>query len=190
MAYFDEQFDAHLAVATATRDAVRAQYDAMLAAWTGAVRSGGKILFFGNGGSAADAQHLAAELVGQFTVDRAAIAAIALTTDTSALTSIGNDRGYESVFARQLEALGNPGDVAVGLSTSGNSANITRALEYAKANGIVPAAFSAGTGGQLAGLADPLILVPSDVTARIQELHITLGHLLCGELEIELGLVS
>lgn len=189
MAYFDEQFDAHISVAAATRDAVREQYDAMLAAWLAALDSGGKILFFGNGGSAADAQHLAAELVGQFTVDRKGLAAIALTTDSSALTSIGNDRGFEQIFERQLESLGRPGDVAVGFSTSGNSANITSALTWAKDNGLVPAAFCAGDGGDLAGLADPMILVPAAATPRIQEMHITLGHMLCGELEVELGLV-
>ncbi|MBJ7457895.1 MAG: SIS domain-containing protein [Thermoleophilaceae bacterium] len=189
MAYFDEQFDAHLDLAAATRDAVREQYDAMLAAWLDALGSGSKILLFGNGGSAADAQHLAAELVGQFTVDRKGLAGIALTTDTSALTAIGNDRGFDQVFTRQLESLGRPGDVAVGFTSSGNSANITNALTYARANGIVPAAFCAGDGGELAGLADPMILVPGGATPRIQEMHITLGHMLCGQLEIELGLV-
>ena len=189
MAYFDEQFDAHLDLAAATRDAVREQYDAMLAAWLDALGSGSKIFFFGNGGSAADAQHLAAELVGQFTVDRKGLAAIALTTDTSALTAIGNDRGFDQIFTRQLESLGQPGDVAVGFTTSGNSPNITSALSYAKANGIVPAAFCAGDGGELAGIAEPLILVPAGSTPRIQEMHITLGHMLCGQLEIELGLV-
>lgn len=189
MSYYDEQFNAHIAVAEATREAAREQFDAMLSAWTNALRSGGRIFFFGNGGSAADAQHLAAELVGQFTVDRPGLAALALTTDTSALTAIGNDRGFDQVFARQLESLAREGDVAVGLSTSGNSPNITNALRYARENGITPAAFCAGDGGELAGLADPLLLVPKAATPRVQEMHITLGHVLCGALEIELGLV-
>lgn len=154
------------------------------------LRAGGKLLLCGNGGSAADAQHLATELTVRYKKDRAAIAALALTTDTSALTAIGNDFGFEHLFARQIEALARKGDVAVAITTSGESENIVRALEKAKAMGVVPAALAGKGGGKLKGLADPLLIVPSDTTARIQEMHITLGQMLCGALEIELGLVS
>ena len=146
-------------------------------------------MFFGNGGSAADAQHLATELSVRYKRDRAPIAAIALTTDSSALTAVGNDLGFEQLFARQIAAIGQRGDVAIGISTSGRSPNVIRALRQAADMGIVPAALSGGTGGELPGLADPLLLVPSTTTARIQEMHITLGQMLCGALEIELGLV-
>ncbi|MFO1189605.1 MAG: D-sedoheptulose 7-phosphate isomerase [Alphaproteobacteria bacterium] len=153
------------------------------------LRSGGKLLLFGNGGSAADAQHIATELTVRYVRDRALIAAIALTTDTSALTAIGNDLGFDQLFARQVLALGRRGDLAIGISTSGRSANVIRALGVARAQGLGTAAFSGGDGGQLAGLADPLLIVPSTRTARIQEMHITLGQMLCGALERELGLV-
>ncbi|MDA0701939.1 MAG: SIS domain-containing protein, partial [Proteobacteria bacterium] len=155
-----------------------------------AVRGGGKILFFGNGGSAGDAQHLATELTIRYKDDRAPIAAIALTTDSSALTAGGNDLGFDAVFSRQVEALGRPGDLAIGISTSGRSPNVLRALEVAKAGGLVAAALSGRDGGALVGLADPLLIVPSTTTARIQEMHITLGQMFCGALEIELGLVA
>jgi D-sedoheptulose 7-phosphate isomerase len=147
-------------------------------------------MFFGNGGSAADAQHLATELTVRYKRDRAPIAAIALTTDSSALTAIGNDLGFEQLFARQITALGRAGDVAIGISTSGRSANVLRGLEAARALGIVAAGFGGGDGGAMKGLADPLLLVPSPTTARIQEMHILLGQMLCGALEIELGLVA
>jgi D-sedoheptulose 7-phosphate isomerase len=146
-------------------------------------------MFFGNGGSAADAQHLATELTVRYRQNRAPIAAIALTTDTSALTAIGNDLGFDQLFARQVEALGRPGDVAIGISTSGKSINIINALKAARERRIVCCALSGGEGGDLPGLADPLILVPSRTTARIQEMHIMLGQMLCGALEQELGLV-
>ena len=145
-------------------------------------------MFFGNGGSAGDAQHLATELTIRYKKNRAAIAAIALTTDTSALTAAGNDLGFEQIFARQIEALGRPGDVAVAISTSGKSPNVIAALKQAKAMRLVTAALGGKGGGDLAGLADHLLVVPSDTTARIQEMHITLGQMLCGALEIELGL--
>jgi D-sedoheptulose 7-phosphate isomerase len=122
--------------------------------------------------------------------DRPAIAAIALTTDTSALTAIGNDFGFERLFARQIEALGRKGDVAIGISTSGRSANVTAALKEAKARGLVAAALSGRDGGELVGLADPLLVVPSAVTARIQEMHITLGQMLCDAIQRGLGLVK
>lgn len=177
-------------VAAATARAVQEPFSRLVEHCTQAVEGNGKLLFFGNGGSAADAQHLAAELVVRYRVDRPAIPAIALTTDTSILTATANDYGYECVFARQIEALGRPGDVAIGISTSGKSANVNEGLRAAALNGLVPAAFSGGEGGELAGLADPLLLVPSKVTARIQELHIFLGQALCAALERRLGLVS
>ena len=147
-------------------------------------------MFFGNGGSAADAQHLATELTVRYKKDRAAIAAIALTTDSSALTAVGNDLGFEKIFARQIEALGRKGDVAVAISTSGKSANVIAGLKQAKAMGLVTAAFGANDGGSMPTHADHLLLVPSATTARIQEMHILLGQMLCGALEIELGLAA
>ena len=128
-------------------------------------------------------------MTARYKTDRAAIAAIALTTDTSALTAIGNDFGFEHLFSRQIEALGRPGDVAIGISTSGKSPNVIRALIQARDSGLTAAALSGGSGGDLPGLADPLIVVPSTTTARIQEMHIAVGQMLCGALEIELGLV-
>ena len=141
------------------------------------------------GGSAADAQHLATELTVRYKSNRAAIAAIALTTDSSALTAAGNDLGFERIFARQIEALGRPGDVAIGISTSGTSPNVLAALKQAKAIGLVTAGFGGKQGGELGKYADHLLVVPSETTARIQEMHILLGQMLCGALEIELGLV-
>ena len=149
-------------------------------ACAGSLQDGGKILFFGNGGSAADAQHLAAELTVKYERVRLALAAVALTTDTSTLTAIAHDFGFEDVFRRQIEALGKPGDLAIGISTSGRSPNVVAGLKAATAQGLVAAALSGGTGGDLVGVADPLIVVPSDRTSRIQEMHIAIGHMLCG----------
>ena len=147
-------------------------------------------MLFGNGGSAADAQHLATELTIRYKKNRAAIAALALTTDTSALTAAGNDLGFEQIFARQIEALGRKGDIAIAISTSGKSPNILAALRKAKTMGLVTAAFGGKGGGDMAGLADHLLAVPSATAARIQEMHITLGQMLCGAIEIELGLAG
>ena len=154
-----------------------------------ALACGGKIVFFGNGGSAADAQHLATELVIRYKVNRGPLAAIALTTDSSMLTAGANDFGYETVFDRQLAALGKAGDVAIGITTSGESPNVIAALKTARGMGIAATALAGKGGGRLHGLADPLLVVPSSTTARIQEMHITLGQMLCGALERELGLV-
>ncbi len=184
----DQVFAAHAEAAARTPEAVRAPFARLVAAAAEAARAGGKILFFGNGGSASDAQHLATELVVRFERDRAPIAAIALTTDSSALTAIGNDLGFEALFARQVEALGRPGDLAVGLSTSGRSPNVLAGLRAARAGGLTAAALTGGDGGDLVGLADPLLIVPSRETARIQEMHITIGHALCAALEEALGL--
>src|SRR5271156_3769841 len=143
------------------------------------LRAGGKVMFFGNGGSAADAQHLAAEFTGRYLKERRALPALALHANTSSLTAIGNDYGFEFVFARQLEALGKEGDVAVGISTSGNSPNVLRALEAAKSKTIYTVALTGKTGGKMKQLADCTICIPSDETPRIQECHILTGHLIC-----------
>jgi D-sedoheptulose 7-phosphate isomerase len=145
-----------------------------------ALRAGRTIFFFGNGGSAADAQHLAAEFVNRFSADRPALAALALTTDTSVLTSVGNDSAFSRIFARQVEALGRRGDVAVGLSTSGRSPNILEGLGAARDRGLVTVGFTGADGGEMAGLCRHLIRVPSRETPRIQEVHILVGHILCG----------
>ena len=186
---WERNFSAHLDVAQATRAGLREPFERLLSLSIEAIQGGGKLLFFGNGGSAADAQHLATELSVRYVDDRPPIAAIALATDGSALTAIGNDMGFEALFARQIEALGRPGDVAIGISTSGRSRNVIRGLEQARAQGLVAAAFSGHDGGELVGLAEPLLIVPATVTARIQEMHITLGHTLCDGLERGLGLV-
>ncbi len=153
-----------------------------------ALAAGKHIYFFGNGGSAADAQHIATELSIRFIKDRKALPGLALTTDSSALTACANDLGFDQIFSRQIEAFGKPGDVALGISTSGNSTNVIAALQTAKKQGMTAAAFTGGDGGKLKAVADPLIIVPSKETARIQEMHILLGHILCAEIEHQLGL--
>ena len=187
---YDSEFDEHLAVATATRASLREPFERVLDACVASIRNGGKILFFGNGGSAADAQHLATELTIRYRKDRAPIAAIALTTDSSALTAAGNDLGFDRIFARQVEALGRKGDVAIGLTTSGKSPNVLAAFAACKALGITSVALTGGSGGAAVGMADLSLVVPSQTTARIQEMHITLGQMLCAGLEIRLGLVT
>ena len=189
-AFFKSEFAEQRAVALATEAALQKVFAGLLAACVTCIRGGGKILLFGNGGSAGDSQHLATELTIRYKTNRAAIAAIALTTDTSALTACGNDLGFDRIFSRQIEALGRPGDIAFAISTSGKSPNIIVALKQAKSMGLVTAALGGKGGGDMAGLADHLLVVPSDTTARIQEMHITLGQMLCGALEIELGLAS
>jgi D-sedoheptulose 7-phosphate isomerase len=149
------------------------------------VHGGGKILFFGNGGSAADAQHLATEIVVRYKVNRRALPAIALTTDTSILTATANDLSFDEIFSRQVEALARPGDVVIGISTSGKSPNVVKALQAATAAGAIAAGFTGRDGGAMVGLAEPLIIVPSDVTARIQEMHILVGHMLCDAIEAD-----
>lgn len=148
---------------------------------------GGKILFCGNGGSAADSQHLSAELTGRFIRDRRPLAAIALSTDTSALTCIGNDYSFDEVFARQVVGLGRAGDLLIAISTSGNSRNVIRAVEEAQKLGMQTIGLLGRDGGQLRSLCSPAIVVSSTVTARIQECHILIGHTLCGLIEQELG---
>ena len=147
------------------------------------LQRGGRILVCGNGGSAADAQHLAAELSGRYVKERRALAGIALTTDTSALTAIGNDYGFEQVFSRQVEAIGRPGDLLIGISTSGNSPNIIRAVASAKALGVRTLGLLGRDGGQLLDLLDDALVVPSPVTARIQEVHQMIYHFWCEALD-------
>jgi D-sedoheptulose 7-phosphate isomerase len=151
-----------------------------------AFESGNKLFFFGNGGSAADAQHLAAEFVNRYIMDRPPLPAIALTTDTSVLTSVSNDFTFNDIFTRQLRALGREGDVAVGLSTSGSSLNVVKAIEVAKEIGMKTVAFSGNDGGSLARVADVSLVVPSTSTPRIQETHILVGHVLCEMVEHQL----
>lgn len=143
------------------------------------LRKNGKVILFGNGGSASDSQHIAAEFIGRFKKDRTALAAIALTTNTSVLTSLANDYGYEIIFSRQIEALGQKNDIAVGISTSGKAKNVALGIKQAKKMGIKTIALTGGDGGELAKLADTSLVVPSAVTARIQETHITIGHIIC-----------
>ena len=186
---FDAEFAEHLAVAEASRASLREPFVEICRVCTDALRSGNKLIFFGNGGSAADAQHLATELTIRYRTDRRALAALALTTDSSALTAAGNDLGFDRIFARQIEALGRPGDVAIGISTSGRSPNILRAFETSRDLGLVRIAFTGGNGGDAILSADYSLVVPSQTTARIQEMHITLGQMLCAAIEIGLGLV-
>jgi len=146
---------------------------------TSALKNGNKVLIAGNGGSAADAQHIAAELSGRFVKERKALPGIALTTDTSAITAIANDYGYEYVFSRQLEALAQHGDLFIGISTSGNSEGVLNAFKSAKKIGCKSLGLSGRDGGKMNGLCDLNIIVPSNITARIQEMHILIGHILC-----------
>jgi len=149
----------------------------------GSLRKGGKAILFGNGGSASDSQHIAAELVGRFKKDRTALAAVALTTNTSILTSLANDYGFEVVFAKQVEALGNKNDVAIGISTSGKAKNVIAGIKQAAKMGLKTVILTGGDGGDLSKIADVSLIVPSSVTARIQEAHITVGHIICELIE-------
>jgi D-sedoheptulose 7-phosphate isomerase len=153
---------------------------------TAALKAGNKIMIFGNGGSAADAQHIAAEFVNRFIIERPPLPVIALTTDTSIITSIGNDYDFSEIFAKQIRALGQQGDVAWGISTSGNSPNVLKALELAKKMGLVTLAFTGKDGGAIAPMADLSLNVSSRSTARIQETHITAGHAICELVDIKL----
>lgn len=161
------------------------QIEALAARLKQCLTDGGKLLLMGNGGSAADSQHIAAELVGRFKRERRGLPAIALTTDTSILTAVGNDYGYENIFSRQVEALCGPKDVLIGISTSGNSANVVRAIETGQDMGIYCVGLLGGSGGRLVSLCDMSIVAPVTETARVQELHILLGHILCEILEMD-----
>ncbi|HVI52724.1 MAG TPA: D-sedoheptulose 7-phosphate isomerase [Candidatus Sulfotelmatobacter sp.] len=182
-AFIDGEFSEHLSIVEATRQAVRDPLLKLAERCVTSLKAGGKIMFCGNGGSAADSQHLATELVVRYKVNRRALASIALTTDTSLLTATANDFSYDDIFSRQVEGLGRPGDVLIGISTSGNSPSVLKALETARAMGITAAGFGGRDGGKMVGLADPLLIVPSKVTARIQEMHILIGHTLCDIVE-------
>jgi D-sedoheptulose 7-phosphate isomerase len=168
----------------ATQDAaLRAAARGIAAAIIAALRSGNKLLIIGNGGSAADAQHIAAEIIGRYKQDRPAYAAIALTTDTSALTAIANDYGFEQVFARQVEGLGQRGDVLLALSTSGRSPNILAALRSARERGLVTIGFTGSKGDALGALCDHLLVAPSDDTPVVQQIHLAVAHGICDEIE-------
>ena len=156
---------------------------AVAATLTTALRAGHKVILFGNGGSAADAQHIAAELVGRYKMLRPALPALALTTDTSALTAIGNDYGYAAVFARQVEAHARPGDVVIAISTSGNSPSVLEGVAVARRQGAVTVGLTGGSGGKLCAAVDQCIVVPADQTPHIQQAHITIGHIVCDLVE-------
>ena len=181
---WDAFAEGHLDAAHEVLTTLRPAIEAVAAGMAERIRQGGKVLLCGNGGSAADAQHFAAELVNRFQRERRPYAALALTTDSSVLTSIGNDYDFSQVFSKQVEALGRPGDVLLAISTSGNAANVCRAAEAAKAAGLWTVALCGGKGGALAGLADEVLCVASSgVTARIQEGHAMIVHALCQLIE-------
>jgi len=178
-ANIESSIEVHNRLISACLPALTAAADALVAAY----RTGHKALFFGNGGSAGDSQHLAAEFVGRYLRQRRPLPALALNANSSAVTAIGNDYGYDEVFARQLEALANPGDVAVAISTSGNSPNVIQAVVCARRLGLYTIGLTGASGGRLGELVDSLIAVPSDQTPRIQECHILAGHALCDAVE-------
>ena len=173
------EFSEHLKTSQATLEYIAKPLEIAAKLCIDSLQGGGKILIFGNGGSAADAQHIAAEMVGRYKIERKGLAAIALTTDTSALTSIGNDYGYNHVFDRQVEALANQGDVAIGISTGGSSNNVISALRLAKDMGCKTVGFSGRDGGEMNALCDVNLVVPAEDTPRIQEMHIVIGHTIC-----------
>lgn len=189
-AFWHEEGRAHTEALTQTLRDLEAPFTDLLTRAITCTKSGGKLIFFGNGGSAADAQHITTELTIRYISDRKPIAALSLTTDTSALTAAGNDYGFDYIFSRQLEAIARPGDLAVGLSTSGRSPNVLKALQSARALGLTTIGFTGRDGGDMPGLCDVTLIVPSQATARIQEMHILIGHMLCGAMERALGLVT
>lgn len=173
---FDEALKSHISTVFALdKDIIKTICDLVI----NTLRSGGKIIWMGNGGSAADSQHLAAELVGRFKKERAGLPSIALTTDTSIITAIANDYGFDVVFERQIESLCMPNDLVIGISTSGNSTNVVRAIQKAKQKGATVVALTGGSGGELKQIADITLIVNSSNTARIQECHILVGHIIC-----------
>lgn len=181
-------FSSHQLIISQTYDSIKPHVPYCVEILIRSISNGGTVFFAGNGGSAADSQHLAAELVGRFKKDRRALRSIALTTDSSILTCVANDFGYDQIFSRQLEALARPGDVFIGISTSGRSPNILRAFEMAKSLNLSTIGFFGNDGGLAQGLVDCALVVPSSSTARIQEAHILIGHILCELIEQELGL--
>lgn len=187
--FWKETHSAHVDVVETVFSTMQDDMKALLTLGVETIQNGGKIMFCGNGGSAADAQHIAAELSVKLFQDRPPIAGICLTLDSSAITACGNDYGFDFIFSRQVEALGRAGDLLVGISTSGKSPNVIKAIESAQEMGIKTAALTGRDGGPLGGMVDVNLCVKHDDTARIQEMHITLGHMFCGLLEKELGLV-
>ncbi len=181
------QFEEHANLVNITNDKVAEPFAKLVHAAVASLKAGGKIVFFGNGGSAADAQHLAAELLVRYRTNRKALAALALTTDTSTITACANDFSYEEIFSRQVEALVRPGDVVIGISTSARSSNVLKALKAAKALGAFTGGLAGGDGGDMIHLCDATLVVPSKVTARIQEMHILIGHALCDLIEQAAG---
>ena len=175
----EHEFNAHLKATKATMDSIYESIESAAKICINTLKNGGKVLIFGNGGSAADAQHIAAELVGRYKGERKGLAAIALTTDSSALTCISNDFGYEQVFSRQVEALANNADVAIGISTGGTSTNVISAVNVAKNIGCKTIGFSGRGGGEMNSLCDVNLVVPDGDTPRIQEMHILIGHTIC-----------
>jgi len=173
------EFSEHLKTAQATLEYIAGPLEIAANLCIDCLQNGGKILIFGNGGSAADAQHIAAEMVGRYKVERKGLPAIALTTDTSALTSIGNDYGFNHVFDRQVEALANEGDVAIGISTGGSSGNVISALKLANDLGCKTIGLSGRDGGEMNTVCDINLVVPAEDTPRIQEMHIVIGHTIC-----------
>ena len=180
-----KELNEHLTTLDATMKSIGSSLEVAANICIDSLKQGGKILIFGNGGSAADAQHIAAELVGRYKLERKGLSAIALSTDTSSLTAIANDYGYEHVFDRQIEALANPEDVAVGISTSGNSSNVINALQSAKNIGCKSIGLSGKSGGNMNKLCDVNLVIPAKDTARIQEMHILVGHIICHLIELE-----
>ncbi len=188
--YWTSSFSEHLETAQKTFATLEAPVIDWAARAESVLRAGGKIMLCGNGGSAADAQHIAAELSVKLYQDRAPLAALCLSLDASAMTACGNDYGFDHIFARQVQALGKKGDMLVGLSTSGNSANILKALEAAKDMGITTVGLTGETGGKMVGLCDHILKIPHTYPGRIQEMHITIGHIFCGIVEQKLGLIA
>jgi len=175
----DIEFDDHIDVARQTKVVMVDHIAKAGSKCLECISEGGKIILFGNGGSASDAQHIAAEFVGRYKKERRGLPAISLATDTSALTAIGNDYGFDRIFVRQIEALGSAGDIAIAISTSGNSANVIKAVTAAKSLGMTVIGLSGRDGGELKKVCDINLVVPSNITARIQEMHILIGHIIC-----------
>ncbi len=187
--FYKSEFKEHQEVLTQTEKNLEQNFYTLVDASVSAIKKGGKIILMGNGGSASDAQHLATELTVRYKENRAAIAAISLSTDTSALTAIGNDFGFEFLFSRQIEAIAKPEDFIIGITTSGKSPNVIKAFEQADKMGILYGALTGKDGGDIKNIKGPLLIVPSNTTARIQEMHIMLGQMLCNAIEYELGLI-
>ena len=186
--FFKNQFDEHINVTKKTAKNIYPSFNKILNICENALKKEKKILFFGNGGSASDSQHLATELTVRFSKNRTAISAIALTTDTSALTAIGNDFGFKFLFSRQIEAVGNPGDVSIGITTSGESENILLGIKKSKEMRLKTIAFTGHNVTNLNNICDAIISIPAKNTSRVQEMHITVGQMLCNALEYKLGL--